>query len=95
MIDVVVGGEEIVDLLHAGGVNDFHDAIDVPGAGAAGVGEHRLPARCDPEIVFPALDVHHVNLERFGGGPGRAATPAASAATEASAESVSFMLGTP
>ena len=45
MIDVVVRGHQVVDLRHAGIGESRHDPVGVPATGAAGVHEHRLPAR--------------------------------------------------
>jgi hypothetical protein len=64
VIDVVMGRDQIVDLLHAGIRDRRQDAIEIPLPGEAGVDDGRLAGRSHVESGFAPFDINHPDFER-------------------------------
>jgi hypothetical protein len=61
VIDVVVRGDQKIDLGDAGVLDRVHQAVGVTAARIAGVDEHGLSRRRDPQRRLSAFRVDHVN----------------------------------
>ncbi len=57
MVAVVVGQQQVVDLLHAGRLNGRHDTVGIAAPGAAGIDEERLAGGGDIQRRVPTLGV--------------------------------------
>ena len=67
VIAVIVGENQVVDLLDAGFVEHLGDPVGIAGAGVAGIHEQRLAGRRHVERGESALGVDEINIQRFAG----------------------------
>ena len=63
VIDVIVGDDEVIDRLHAGGAGGVDDPAGIALAGISGVDQHRLAGGRDDERGGAALGVDEVEAE--------------------------------
>ena len=66
MVAVVVRRYHVVDLLHAGRLNDGHNAVGIAAPGAARIHQERLAGGGDIQRRVPALGVDEIDVQSLG-----------------------------
>jgi hypothetical protein len=69
MIAVVMGNDQMIDLLNTRVLGSRHDSSGITGSAIApvsGINEHRFARWSDEEYGVPAFDVDYVYVQRFG-----------------------------